>query len=152
MGIIVAGSRGGIGIPAKVELLVHHYYRTILRLRGFRNSTRISIHFISGRRVEHLGTRCEGVSERASILSFPLNRGNICSIGLSANTGLLNSVIVSVRGTVRRTRLCGRPLRHRVNFLAIRSVLRLLNCSRRGNNVRTIRVHRGRRAILARVN
>ncbi len=151
-GVDVIGGRGNVALPSGCHTLVHGTYGATLGCRKFASGTRVGIALMGSTRVGSLGHRFHSVSGSASILSFPLNRSNMCSVGPRASTLVLKSVMVSLRRTMDRTRLCNRSVSQRLTFLAMRSVLRLLNCSRMGGRGRRGRVFTHRRRVLVGVN
>lgn len=106
------------------------------RCLGLTPSARLSVAFISGGHVRRVGQRCHGGSRTASIVDFTLGSSVSSSfpVGVRDVSKLfpagVNSVVVSARGALRRTRSCNRDFRERLNFLTLRNFLRLGNCSR----------------------
>lgn len=115
---------------------------TTLRLTSYPCRTRVGLLLARGTRVRRVGLRRHKVSHPASMLSFPVvrcrrpksfsvvSRRDTRTFGPRSKRLVLNSVIVSGRGILSRTRRCKRLPGERCTFLVTRDVLRLFKCSR----------------------
>ena len=148
--VLIKNNQDVCKIPSGVRFLIKRSCRAVLQIENFRDDAEISVFFIDNRQMRDLNFKYRQKDTATDVLSFPTyDRKNYTYSG--DGVAILGDIVISFEKAVEQARENSHSLQRELAYLAVHSMLHLLNYNHENGGLEEVRMREKEEMILSQI-